>query len=71
MDILKDIDKFAVEYDEKLENRKYEQEQKSMELSEQWAKNRGKLPKSNSYMRYCTKQSLCKMEWFSCEFRYK
>ena len=42
-----DIDKFAVEYDEKLENRKYEQEQKSMELSEQWAKNRGKLPKSN------------------------
>ena len=42
-----DIDKFAIEYDEKLENRKYDQEQKSMELSEQWVKNREKLPKSN------------------------
>ena len=42
-----DIDKFATEFDEKLENRKYEQEQKSMQLSEQWSKNRGKLPKCN------------------------
>ena len=42
-----DIDKFANEYDEKLENRKYDQEQKSMELSEKWAKNRESLPKSN------------------------
>ena len=42
-----DIEKFAVEYDEKLENRKYDQEQKSMELSQKWAKNRESLPKSN------------------------
>lgn len=42
-----DIDKFAMEYDEKLENRKYEQEQKSMDLINLWAKNREKLPKTN------------------------
>ena len=42
-----DLEKFAEEYDEKLENRKYEQEQKSMELSQKWAKNKEKLPKSN------------------------
>ena len=42
-----DIDKFAVEFDEKRENRKYDQEQKSMELSEKWAKNKEQLPKSN------------------------
>ena len=29
-----------------LENRKYDQEQKSMELSQKWKENRGKLPKS-------------------------
>ena len=42
-----DIEKFQEQFDEKLENRKYDQEQKSMELSEKWAKNREKLPKSN------------------------
>ena len=42
-----DISKFANEFDEKLENRKYEQEQKSIDLSNQWSKNREKLPKSN------------------------
>ena len=42
-----DIDKFAEEYDEKLENRKYEQEQKNMKISEQWAKNKENLPKCN------------------------
>ena len=42
-----DIDKFAAEYDEKLENRKYEQEQRYMDISQQWTKNREKLPKSN------------------------
>jgi hypothetical protein len=42
-----DIEKFQEEFDEKLENRKYDQEQKSIELSEQWAKNKEKLPKSN------------------------
>ena len=42
-----DISKFAMEYDEKLENRKYELEQKSMDLSSQWTKNREKLPQSN------------------------
>ena len=42
-----DIDKFAEEYDEKLENRKYEQEQKSIKISEQWAKNKENLPKCN------------------------
>ena len=41
-----DIDKFAEEFDEMLENRKYDQEQKSMELSQKWKENRGKLPKS-------------------------
>ena len=42
-----DIDKFAEAFDEKLENRKYDQEQKSMELSQKWAKNKEKLPKCN------------------------
>ena len=42
-----EIGKFAEQFDEKIENRKYEQEQKKMELSEKWAKNREKLPKSN------------------------
>jgi hypothetical protein len=42
-----DIDKFAAEYDEKLENRKYDLEQKYMDISQQWTKNREKLPKSN------------------------
>ena len=41
-----EIGKFAEQFDEKIENRKYEQEQKKMELSEKWAKNREKLPKS-------------------------
>ncbi len=42
-----DLEKFAEQFDEKIENRKYEQEQKSMELSQKWAKNKEKLPKSN------------------------
>ena len=42
-----DISKFAAEFDEKLENRKYDQEQKSIELSNQWTKNREQLPKSS------------------------
>ena len=42
-----DIDKFAEEFNEKVENRKYEQEQKSIELIQKWAKNREQLPKSN------------------------
>ena len=41
-----DIEKFAEEYDEKLENRKYDQEQKSMELLEKWKENKEKLPKT-------------------------
>ena len=44
---LEEIGKLALEFDEKIENRKYEQEQKKMALSERWAKNREKLPKSN------------------------
>jgi hypothetical protein len=47
-----DIEKFQEEFDEKLENRKYDQEQKSIELNEQWAKNREKLPKSNFLSMY-------------------
>ena len=47
-----DIEKFQEEFDEKLENRKYDQEQKSIELSEQWAKNKEKLPKSNFLSHY-------------------
>ena len=47
-----DIEKFQEEFDEKLENRKYDQEQKSIELSEQWAKNKEKLPKSNFVSHY-------------------
>ena len=42
-----DIDKFAEEFDEKVENRKYDQEQKSFELVQKWAKNKEQLPKSN------------------------
>ena len=42
-----DISKFAMEFDEKIESRKYDQEQKSMELSSQWSRNKEKLPKSN------------------------
>ena len=33
------IGKLALEFDEKIENRKYEQEQKKLALSERWAKN--------------------------------
>ena len=42
-----DIQKFSEEFDEKLENRKYDQELKNMELNKKWAENREKLPKSN------------------------
>ena len=52
-----DIEKFKEEFDEKLENRKYDQEQKSIELSEQWAKNREKLPKSNYMSLYAEEKN--------------
>ena len=42
-----DIQKFSEEFDEKLENRKYDQEVKNMELYKKWQENREKLPKSN------------------------
>ena len=42
-----DIQKFSEEFDEKLENRKYDQEVKNMELYKKWAENKEKLPKSN------------------------
>ena len=42
-----DIQKFSEEFDEKLENRKYDQELKNMELYKKWAENKEKLPKSN------------------------
>ena len=42
-----DIEKFAAEFDEKIENRRNEYEQKSMELSKKWLENKEKLPKSN------------------------
>ena len=44
---LKDIEKFAMEYDEKLEKRKQEQDKKSMDLVNSWQKNKDSLPKSN------------------------
>ena len=44
-----DIEKFSQEFDEKIENRKYEQEQKSMEFSQKWNENKEKLPKNNNY----------------------
>ena len=44
-----DIDKFAQEFDEKIETRKYDQEQKSMELYQKWNDNKEKLPKNNMY----------------------
>ena len=44
---LEDLEKFANEYDTKLENRKNNQEQKNLELSQKWAKNKENLPKSN------------------------
>ena len=44
-----DIEKFSQEFDEKIENRRYEQEQKSMEFSQKWNENKEKLPKNNNY----------------------
>ena len=44
-----DIEKFSQDFAEKIENRKYEQEQKTMELSQQWQENKEKLPVSISY----------------------
>ena len=42
-----DIQKFSEEFGEKIENRKYDQELKNMELYKKWAENKEKLPKSN------------------------
>jgi len=44
-----DIEKFAQEFDEKIENRRYEQEQSRMEISQKWNENKEKLPKNNNY----------------------
>ena len=44
-----DIEKFSQDFAEKIENRKYEQEQKTMELSQKWQENKEKLPVSISY----------------------
>ena len=44
-----EIEKFSQEFDEKIENRKYELEQKSMELSEKWNQNKEQLPKNNNF----------------------
>ena len=44
-----DIEKFSQEFDEKIENRRYKQEQKSMEFSQKWNENKEKLPKNNNY----------------------
>ena len=44
-----DIEKFSQDFAEKIENRKYEQEQKTMELSQKWQENKEKLPISISY----------------------
>ena len=44
-----EIEKFSQDFDEKIENRKYEQEQKSMELSQKWNKYKEQLPKNNNY----------------------
>ena len=44
-----EIEKFSQDFDEKIENRKYEQEQKSMELSQKWNENKEHLPKNNNY----------------------
>lgn len=42
-----DIQKFSEEFDEKIENRKYDQELKNMDLYKKWAENHEKLPKSS------------------------
>ena len=44
-----EIEKFSQEFDEKIENRKYELEQKSMELTEKWNQNKEQLPKNNNF----------------------
>ena len=44
-----EIEKFAQEFDEKIETRKYDQEQKSMELYQKWNENKEKLPKNNLF----------------------
>ena len=44
-----EIEKFSQDFNEKIENRKYEQEQKSMELSQKWNENKEHLPKNNNY----------------------
>ena len=44
-----DIEKFSQDFAEKIESRKYEQEQKTMELSQKWQENKEKLPKSSNY----------------------
>ena len=46
---LNEIEKFAQEFDSKIERRKNIQEQKSMELWQKWAENKEKLPKNNHY----------------------
>ena len=44
-----EIEKFSQDFAEKIESRKYEQEQKFMELSEKWEENKKKLPQNNNY----------------------
>ena len=44
-----DIEKFSQDFAEKIETRKYEQEQKTLELSQKWQENKEKLPVSISY----------------------
>ena len=44
-----EIEKFSQDFAEKIETRKYEQEQKTMELSQKWQENKEKLPKNPAY----------------------
>ena len=56
-----EIDKFAQEFDEKIETRKYDQEQKSMELYQKWNENKEKLPKNSNHFQSIELQNKKKM----------